>query len=239
MDQAENKSLSVNAKFGFYIALLTAIVTTITFAIAIMTPPLSGPWCQAGCYDYPYTDIASRFPRDYIWMYPAILVSALFIMLVISIHYYAGNGRRIFTHIGLSFATISAVILILNYFVQVSVVQPSLLNGENEGISLISQFNPHGIFIASEEIGFLLMTLALFFTFPAFSPVNKLLKAIRIVLMAGFPLAILAFVLISLNYGIKREYMFEIAVISIVWIELIISSILICIHFKRIRTRVF
>jgi hypothetical protein len=230
----QNRSQSVaHSKSGFYVALITAIVTTITFAIAIMTPPLSGPWCQGNCYEYPFTDIASRFPRDYIWMYPAILVSILFVMLIVSVHNYAEESKRIYTQTGLSFGIISAAILILNYFIQVSVIQPSLINGETEGISLFSQYNPHGVFIASEEIGFFLMTLAFFCMFPAFSSGKSLPGALRIILISGFTLAIISFAIISWNYGLKREYLFEIAIISIVWLELIISSIMICILFRR------
>lgn len=236
MEQSgNNPQRLLHSRFGFYVALITSIVTTVTFAIAITTPPLSGPWCQGNCFDYPFTDIASRFPRDYFWMYPAMLVSALFVMLLASIHQYADESKKLFTNIGLSFAIISATILILNYFIQVSVIQPSLLNGETEGISLISQFNPHGVFIASEEIGFFLMTVALFSTFPAFRPGKGLLRVLRVVLISGFILAVLSFILISCSYGLKREYIFEIAIISIVWLELIISSILICILFRRNR----
>lgn len=232
MEQSGNKVM--NLKFGFYVAMITAIVTTGTFVIAIMTPPLSGPWCQGNCYEYPFTDIASRFPRDYIWMYPAILVSALFVMLIVSVHQYAEESKKLYTRIGVSFAIISAAILILNYFIQVSVIQPSLLNGETEGIALFSQYNPHGVFIASEEIGFFLMTAALFSIFPAFSRGKGLIAALRFLLITGFTLAIISFAIVSMKYGVRREYMFEIAIISIVWLEVIISSILICILFRRI-----
>lgn len=234
MEQPGNKiKQGLHNDPGFYIALVTAIFTTATFTIAIMTPPLSGPWCTGNCYEYPYTDITSRFPRDYIWMYPAMLVSALFVMLVACIHHYASENKKIYTRIGLSFAIISAAILILNYFIQVSVIQPSLINGETEGISLFSQYNPHGIFIASEEIGFFLMTVALFSLFPAFSRGRSLSGALRTIFITGFTLAVFFLIFISGKYGLKREYLFEIAIISIVWLELIVSSILICLYFRK------
>jgi hypothetical protein len=34
-------------------------------------------------------------------------------------------------------------------------LQPSLLAGETEGIAMLSQFNPHGLFIILEEPGFI------------------------------------------------------------------------------------
>jgi hypothetical protein len=32
------------------------------------------------------------------------------------------------------------------------VVQPSLLSGESEGLAIISQYNPHGVFIAMQDL---------------------------------------------------------------------------------------
>jgi hypothetical protein len=60
------------------ISCLPAVLTIGTFAIAIATPPLAGPLCAGGCFTYPYSDIASRFPRDYYWMYPAMLLNLVY-----------------------------------------------------------------------------------------------------------------------------------------------------------------
>jgi hypothetical protein len=53
-------------------------------------------------------------------------------------------------------------VLITDYFIQVSVIQPSLLAGETDGISILSQFNPHGIIKVLEEIGLMFMILSFF-----------------------------------------------------------------------------
>ena len=72
-------------KFGYTISLATALLTIITFAIAILTPPLSGPFCTTGGFLYPYTDIAGRFPRDYYWMYPAMVLMVSYLLMMISV----------------------------------------------------------------------------------------------------------------------------------------------------------
>ncbi|HLE00484.1 MAG TPA: hypothetical protein VJB59_09500 [Bdellovibrionota bacterium] len=36
-------------RFGFYVAATTAFLTAITFVIAVLTPPLSGPLCKGSC----------------------------------------------------------------------------------------------------------------------------------------------------------------------------------------------
>lgn len=232
MPETDLKQTGV-AGFGYAIAVATAAVTLITFAIAFNTPPLSGPGCTGDCFEYPYHGIASRFPGDYIWMYPTMLISLLFTALMACIHQYAGSDKKLFSTTGMAFAVISAAILIPNYYIQVTVVQPALLNGETEGIALITQFNAHGIFIALEEAGFILMCLALFSVVPVFSPGRGIIKVFRIVNLIALIIAVTAFVIITAIYGIMREYIFEIAIISIAWLQLIISSILLAIIFKR------
>lgn len=220
-------------KFGFYTAILTTVITVVTFGIAIFTPPISGPFCKGECIEYPYTDIIYRFPRDYVWMYPAILLTLIFVVLMVCIHQYASDEKKIFSQIGLCFATIAAAILIMNYFLQISVIQPSLEKGETDGISLLTQYNPHGIFIALEEIGYLMMSFAFLSVIPVFSKTNRLERSIRWVFIISFVLTISSLITISIVYGINREYLFECAVIVINWTVLIVIGILLSRLFKR------
>jgi hypothetical protein len=220
-------------KSGFYISIITASLAIVTFGIAICTPPVSGPFCKGSCIEYPYTDIISRFPRDYLWMYTAIMLAVIFVVLIICIHYYAAAEKKIFSHTGLFFSMISATALIIDYFIQISVIQPSLINGETEGIAILSQYNPHGVFIALEEVGYILMGLVFVCLVPVFSVNNRLERAIRRIFVVGFILIIVAFIVISYQYGIKREYYFEVAVITIDYIVLIVSGILLSILFRR------
>src|ERR1044071_1326810 len=104
-----NKNMNHAKIVGYYSALLTAAITGITFLIAILTPPLSGPWCKSGCYEYPYVGIASRFPRDYYWMYPAMLLEVLFLVLLASIHQLAALEKKLYSLIALLFGTLSTI----------------------------------------------------------------------------------------------------------------------------------
>lgn len=230
----ENSDLKISvAKFGYKTSLITAILTIITFAIAVMTPPLSGPFCKADCFQYPFTDIASRFPRDYYWMYFAMVLMIAYLIMMISVHQTVENEKKHLSLISVSFAVMSTMILFADYFIQVSVIQPSILAGETDGISILSQFNPHGIFIVLEEIGFLFMNISFFCLIPIFSNQNSNQKAIKWTSIIGFSLTIIAFILISLTHGINREYRFEVAVISIVWLELIVLGFLYARYFKN------
>ena len=53
--------------------------------------------------------------------------------------------------------------LLGGYFVQFSMVPVSLMNGQSEGIALLTQYNPYGVFIVLEELGYLLMSLSFVF----------------------------------------------------------------------------
>jgi hypothetical protein len=221
------------SKIGYITANAMVVLTALTFFIAVLTPPLSGPWCESNCYEYPYVNIAPRFPRDYYWMYPAMLQDLLFVLLMACINQFAAPEKRIYSQIALVFGALSTITLFSNYFIQLSVVQPSLLNSETDGIAILTQFNPHGIFIALEEIGYLMMSIAFFCTIPVFSNSNRIEKAIRIIHFISFALTLLALIAVSIQYGIQREYRFEITVITINWSTLIISGILLSRLFHR------
>lgn len=222
------------AKFGHKISVAAAILTIITFTLAILTPPLSGPFCKSDCFQYPYSDIISRFPRDYYWMYLAMILMLFYLAMMAVVHQTVNTTRKHFTLIGLSFAIMSTLILCTDYFIQVSVIQQSLLAGETEGISILSQFNPHGIFIALEEIGFMFMVISFFCLTPAFSKHNSNQRAIKWTSVIGMALTVVSIISISGVYGINREYRFEVAVITIAWLELITIGFLLSYYFKKL-----
>jgi hypothetical protein len=124
-------------------------------------------------------------------------------------------------------------VLVLIYYIQLTVIQPSIEKGETDGISILNQYNPHGLFIAFEEVGYLFMSLVFLVLAQAFSSTKKYEKIIRWVFIVSFILTFASFTLISLIYGINREYRFEVAIITINYITLIISGIFIAKMFKR------
>jgi len=213
-------------RFCFYSAILTSLVTAVTFIIAIFTPPLTGPFCKSGCFEYPYNEIIERFPRDYLWMYPAILMILLYAFLMAGIHQAASAEKKIYSQVGLLYGIISATVLLIDYFVQVSVIQPSLINGETDGIALLTQFNPHSVFIALEELGYLMMSISFLFMAFVFAGTGSLERFIRWIFISGFGLSVLSFIIISMIYGLLREYLFEVTVITINFLVLIINGVL-------------
>jgi hypothetical protein len=220
-------------RVGFYAAVLTALITLVTFGLAIIAVPKSGANCVAGCFAYPYLDTVAQFPHDYLWMPPATVLLLVYVALMASIHSSAAASQKIFSQIGLSFAIVAAVILAGDYFVQFSVIPVSLMNGETEGITLLTQYNPHGLFIALEELGYIVMSLSFLCMAPVFTGPTRLEAAVRWVFVAAFVLTVVALAAFSAIYGIDRQDRFEVAAISINWLTLIINGILLSIVFRR------
>jgi hypothetical protein len=69
-------------------------------------------------------------------------------------------GARMAHRVATSLATLAAGVLLTDYGIQLMVVQPSLVKKETEGLGLWSQLNPHGVFIALQNIDYLLLALA-------------------------------------------------------------------------------
>ena len=220
-------------QFGFYSAILLAVIAVITFGLALTAVPISGPFCLEGCIEYPYLDTLSQFPKDYLWLFPATLLVLVYVILITVVHSIAINQKKIFSQIGLSFSIIASVILLVDYFIQFSVIPVSLLKGQTESISLLTQYNPHGVFIVLEELGYLMMSLSFLFISLIFSKKNRLETAVRWVFLAGSILTIISLILIIIGYGIERSYRFEVAVITIDWSVLIINGILLSLLFRR------
>jgi len=223
----------MHPRVGFWAAVLTVLVTA-TFAVAAFsTPARSGPFCGPttwACVPAPYTNVAQFIPGDYLWLIPGLLLVPIFVVLMAAVHAYAPEPRRIFGGIGLAFAVAYAVVIGVDYFVQLAVVVPSLQAGETEGLSLFTQYNPHGLFIAGEAFGYLAMSLALLFAAPAFAGGRKE-RAIRWLLIGGFVLAVAAFIGFWIVGG--DLIAFEVSVLSINWLVLIASGVLLSLVFRR------
>ena len=107
------------------------------------------------------------------------------------------------------------------------------MKGETEGIALLTQYNDHGVFIALEELGYLLMSLSLFLMALTFSRRSSLEKNLKRVLTLPFILTIVSLVAFLVQYGVDRSYRFEVATISFVWLMLIIAGVMAAVYFRQ------
>jgi hypothetical protein len=217
-------TIDTTRRVAGWIAYATAAMTVVTFGVAVMTPPISGSLCVQNCIDYPYLDTLERFPRDYLWMPLAIVLTLLYLALMASLHELAPRRRRLASRIALALALalVTTTVLVTTYFVQLTVVPASLAHGQTDGIALLTQYNPHGLFIALEEVGYLTMALSL----GAAAAVPGRTPAVRAVrwVFGATPVAVLAaLVWIVAGRGTDRGYLFEVVVITIVWTALLVG----------------
>ncbi len=214
-------------RVGSVVALTMTAVTVVTFALALMAGPDDTP--------YPFTSdaIAAQWPGDYLWMYPAMLLMLLFVVVIAAVHEYAPAARKVFSLVGLCLAVIAAAVLLITYFIQVTVMQPSLEKGQLDGWAMLTMYNPNGVFIALEELGYLLMSLALAVLAPVFVRRNRVERTIRWLVVSCFAGAVGALVAVSATRGIDRGVLFEVSVISVVWLTLIVVGPLVAVVLRR------
>jgi hypothetical protein len=211
-------------RLGFYAATATIILAATFFTVGILTPVRS--------VSYPYVNgLAQYVPGDYYWMIPGFLLAPVFVVLMSSIHSYAPEKKRVFSQLGLSFGIVYAAINCTDYFIQFAVVEPSILKGETASLTLFTEYNPHGVFIAAESLGYLVMTVAFLFVAGVFSQ-GRIEKVLRWLLVSGFLAAVGSFLSLSLlGYDIVT---FEVAVITIDSVVLIASGALLSLLFRRV-----
>ena len=204
-----------------YASLLTAVGTLAAFGFALFAIPVSGANCPGDCISYPYLETAGQYPRDFLWMPLAGISLISFLILLTAIDQSAPENRKIYTSLARTFGTISAAVLLVDYYLQFSVVPMSLINQETEGLALLIQYNPHGIFLILEELGYLLMSVSFGFLIPVFSAENARERALRWIYRTAVVLAAGALFVISIVFGLNRLDRFEVIIISINWLVLI------------------
>ena len=218
---------------GFWAASLTALLAAVSFGVAVTTPPRTGPFAAPGsALAYPYAAAARFVPRDFVWMYPALLMMLAFLVLAACVRERAAGERKLFGTIGLCLAAVSFAVIALDYFIQLRTVQPALRRGELEGLAIISQYNPHGVFIALEELGFLVMGLSFAFLALALGA-SRLERVTRWVYLVSSALIVAAFVGMSWYFGLGIEYRFEVTAIALGWLTLMVSGVLLAFVFRR------
>ncbi len=215
---------------GVFITLTAAAAWTLVMVVP-GAPPRSGANCTGGpgsCLSYPYTDAAAYVPGDFLWMIPAFLLGPLLVVLLTGLLHGTGAPRRpLATQLSLRLATVSAALLMVDYYVQFTTVQASLVRGETGGgVSLLSQYNPHGVFIALEDLGYATMLTALAVAAPALARTTRPERILRRLLaLAGTVGALLLPVLLA-TLGRDLDYTYEVLAIAIAWTTLLVTGIL-------------
>jgi hypothetical protein len=170
-------------------------------------------------------------------MYPAVLLTLLFMVLAACLTQWVPPERKLHAAIAACFTVFAAAVITIDYGVQLTVLQPALLAGQTEGLSALTQYNPHGVFIALENIGYAVLGVAFLFLGAALTGgTSRLERAVRWVFTVGGALILTALVLCATIYRAELDYRFEVVSLSITWLVLIMSASLLTVVFARSRT---
>jgi hypothetical protein len=94
---------------------------------------------------------------------PSLFLGSSFLVLVVSIHQLASPDRQVWSHAAVAFATAYAVLISINYFVQLTWVAPRLAAGRTEGLEPFL-FTPFDSFLYAVDIlGYSFMSVATLF----------------------------------------------------------------------------
>ena len=225
---------SVCDVFAVGAAVAVVLGVVVSAALAVTTPPRSGPYCRAGCVTRPWTDVARFVPRDYWWMYAMLLLLAAALALAVTVHGMAAATRPLAGLTGVCLGTAATALLMADYGIQLGTVQPALLAGETEGLSLWSQYNPHGLFIALENIGYAVWGLAFVLLGSSLARWHRdAASAAGWILVVGGSVTLTALVAYLLAYGADLQYRFEVASLTVTWLTLAVTGVLVTVAVRR------
>jgi hypothetical protein len=167
-------------------------------------------------------------------MYPAVVLNLLVMLLVECIHQQMSPRGELLSRIGVAFTIMGVAILVVDYASQLTFLQPALLLGETEGLSPWTQYNPHGIFIALENVGYVLLNLAfLFIGLAMLRMPTRLWRAAGWVFAGAGALTLMLLVFYSASYRVRLDYRFEVTGLAITWLVLIAAPVLLTIAFLK------
>lgn len=205
------------ARIGLY-AALSAAFFAIFYSLAQILEWM-GILGSGGGPDNPSTALGLG-----VLLTPSLLLAPAFLILMVCVYYFTPKEKKLYSLIGMAFAVAYAVLVSLNYYVQLTVVAPRLLQGDTSDVSVFL-FTPYDTFpYAMDLLGYSYMSLATFSSAFVFSK-NGLEKAIKWFMIAnGLILPFLVF----------QTYIHPLIWLASLWaITFPGSAILLAIFFRR------
>jgi hypothetical protein len=114
---------------------------------------------------------------------PSFVLAPTFVVLILCLHHFASQEKKILTELAFSFAVICAAILSIHYYIQLTVVQQGLLNNQTAGLWIFATPNPHSFFWTFAALGYGFMGIALLCAAPIF--VKKSERSIKLLLISS------------------------------------------------------
>jgi hypothetical protein len=216
MNSASNKSVR---SLGLWSAVLCTV-----FSLSYVVAQL-GEWAGLlGSDGGPHSQSATL--GLIVLLTPSLFLGITFVVLMVSIHYQAEPGERVWSHAAIVFAAMYATLISIVYYVQLAFVMPRLARGDTADIQLLL-FEPFDSFLyAIDVFGYSLMSLATLFAAAVFGG-RGLERWIRRALIANG--CLIPFLALQMYYPL------------LIWggalwgITFPTVTCLVAIHFKRLR----
>jgi len=168
-------------KVGWWSAVLTALCGT-GYGIAVIAVLVASLTSLSSSSAQGWTGIDSFLatfqPIQMMPLIPSLLLAPAFTALMVSIHSYAAEDKKIWSRLGLAFTLIYACMAAMNYMIQLLPVWRSINNGETDGLAMYVLGNPHSIFWGL-AYAYIFMNLAMLFSAMVFAG-NPLENRIRL-----------------------------------------------------------
>jgi len=171
-------------KIGAWSAVITTI-SSIGYGIAVITFFASVLSTQSPSQAQGWTGIeaflAAFQPVQMLPVIPSLLLAPAFTALMVAVHSYAAEDKKIWSRLGLAFTLIYATMAAMNYMVQLIPVWRGITNGETDGLAMFVLGNPHSMFWGL-AYAYIFMNLAMLFTAPVFegTPLERRIRLLFI-----------------------------------------------------------
>jgi hypothetical protein len=107
-------------------------------------------------------------PKDLFWLFlPSLFLAPAFLLTMVCLDYVVNAEQKIWTAIGITFATVYTVCICIVYFSQLTVVIPSLLQGAIDETHLLA-FVRKSFLMAVDCLGYFFMSMSMLFAAFAF-----------------------------------------------------------------------
>jgi hypothetical protein len=172
------KEISPSTKaVGFWSAVL-ATVFSITYVVGQIIEWMG--WMGSGGG----AESASTPLGLFVLLTPSLFLGSSFLVLLVSIHQLSSPDRKVWSHAAVAFATAYAVLISINYYVQLTWVAPRIAAGRTSGIEQFL-FTPFDSFLYAVDIlGYSFMSVATLLAAKVFTG-KGIERVVRVFLIAN------------------------------------------------------
>ncbi len=153
------------------------------------------------------------FDTNIISFIACFLLAPTIVAMIASVHCYTSQEKKIWSQLSLSFSIIYAIMCIIVYYLQISIVRINTINYSPEILKLIA-FIPGSVIFVIDNLGYAFLALSTLFLAPVFSG-NKLEKRLKYILIVHGLLFIPALILPCLRFFMEMFQTSEVVQTSI------------------------